>query len=274
MRPELSPVERFLDAFHEAVPAATPAAFAAMHTDGASGYERLLGHLAALPHGATVLDLACGDGEWLARAGRLRPDLRLVGVDLCEAELQRARSRLAPAADLRCERAQAMSLAAASVDALVCHMALMLMGDIDVVVAEIRRVLRPGGVFGAVLGLRLDATPAGIAWRDAMDAALAADVDRPQLRFGDPRMRAAAGLEGLFSEGFHGHHFEPFSATVEGSPETLWASLQLSYDPFLLTPAGRGRLRDAAFAAWQSLGAAPPLQLRWRLGHFSCRRDG
>jgi ubiquinone/menaquinone biosynthesis C-methylase UbiE len=221
-----------------------------------------------------VLDLACGDGELLVRAQHLRPDARLIGVDLCEAELQRARPRLNAHAELHCERAQALSLPDASVDALLCHMALMLMDDADAVAGEIRRVLRPGGVLAAVLGTGLDDTPAGLAWRQAMDAAMAADAERPRLRFGDRRTRSAEGLQALFASGFHGHRFEPFTATAESSPESLWDSLQLSYDPALLSPAGQRRLRDTALAAWRALPAGQPLQLRWRLAEFSCRRDG
>jgi ubiquinone/menaquinone biosynthesis C-methylase UbiE len=244
-----------------------------MRAEGSSGYERLLVHLPSLPPQASVLDLACGDGEWLVRAQHLRPDARLIGIDLCEAELQRARPRLSARVELRCERAQALSLLDASVDAVLCHMALMLMDDADAVANQVRRVLRPSGVFAAVLGTGLDDTPAGLAWRQAMDAAMAADAERPRLRFGDRRTRSAEGLQALFASGFHGHRFEPFTATTEGSPASLWDSLQLSYDPALLSAAGQLRLRDTALAAWHALPAGQPLQLRWRLAEFSCRRD-
>lgn len=270
----LSPGESFLNAFHERVLGSTPTAFGAMKTEGPSGYERLLAQLPALPPQATLLDLACGDGELLARAQRLRPDLRLIGIDLCQAELQRARPRLSAQAELHCERAQALSLPDASVDALLCHMALMLMDDADTVAGEIRRVLRPGGVLAAVLGTGLDDTPACLVWRQAMDAAMAADADQPRVRFGDRRTRTAEGMQALFAAGFHGHRFEPFTATCEGSPEGLWQALQLSYDPALLSAAGQLRLRDTALAGWRALPADRPLQLRWRLAEFSCRRDG
>lgn len=270
---ELSPGERFLNEFHERVLGSTPTAFGAMKTEGPSGYERLLAQLAILPPQATLLDLACGDGELLVRAGRLRPDLHLIGIDLYQAELQRARPRLAAQAELYCERAQALSLPDASVDALLCHLALMLMDDADAVAGEVRRVLRPGALFAAVLGTGLDDTPAGLVWRQAMDTAMAADADRPRLRFGDRRTRSAEGLHGLFAAGFRGHRFEPFTATSEGSPESLWQALQLSYDPALLSAAGQRQLHDAALAGWRALPSDRPLQLRWRLAEFSCRRD-
>src|SRR5437867_8987741 len=41
-----------------------------------------------LQHGATVLDLGCGTGRFLAYLARLRPDLHLVGLDFSEEMLR------------------------------------------------------------------------------------------------------------------------------------------------------------------------------------------
>ncbi len=38
--------------------------------------------IADLPMFASVIDPACGDGRWLLAAGRLRPDLQLIGLDI------------------------------------------------------------------------------------------------------------------------------------------------------------------------------------------------
>ncbi len=48
--------------------------------------------------------------------------------------------------------AQKIPLGDASADAVLCHMALMLMLPIEPVIGEIHRVLAPGGIFAAVSG--------------------------------------------------------------------------------------------------------------------------
>ena len=92
---------------------------------------------------ARVLDLACGSAPMSLR---LRGHDYL-GMDLSVAELARARARALPvtAAD-----AARLPLADASVDAVVMSMALMLV-PLRPALAEIRRVLRPGGVFVATV---------------------------------------------------------------------------------------------------------------------------
>lgn len=79
----------------------------------------------------------------------------MVGIDLSERELARARTRPELAdADLRLGRAQRLPFAEDSFDAVVSHMALMLVSEVDQVVAEAARVLRPGGRFAVVVGAR------------------------------------------------------------------------------------------------------------------------
>jgi len=56
-----------------------------------------------------------------------------------------------PRVRFSCELASAMSPATASFDAVLCHWALMLFVPLDPVVAEIARVLAPGGTFAAVV---------------------------------------------------------------------------------------------------------------------------
>nr|WP_307819098.1 class I SAM-dependent methyltransferase [Streptomyces sabulosicollis] len=111
--------------------------------DGRSSSELLCDRVAGSRH---VRDLGCGDGlllELLARAdGR-----RLAGLDLSPRSLALARRRPAlSAARLEEGRAQALPFADDSFDACVSHLALMLMGEIEQVAAEIARVLCPGGV--------------------------------------------------------------------------------------------------------------------------------
>ena len=102
----------------------------------------LVGTLGPLPPGARVLDLACGSGL-VARA--LPAAARVVGVDAWD-DMARLARRLAPSglawavADFH-----RLPLRAGSFDALACQQALQFADDLGGVLAECRRVLRPGG---------------------------------------------------------------------------------------------------------------------------------
>jgi demethylmenaquinone methyltransferase/2-methoxy-6-polyprenyl-1,4-benzoquinol methylase len=95
-----------------------------------------------LPRGARVLDLATGTGdlvEWLSAAGA-----RPIGADLAHAMLTRAAGRNPGRPFLQADGA-ALPLASASVDAVTCGFALRNFSDLDGVLRECARVLRPGG---------------------------------------------------------------------------------------------------------------------------------
>jgi SAM-dependent methyltransferase len=99
------------------------------------------GILADLKPGV-VLDAACGTGrhsEWLAARGH-----RVIGVDGSPEMLARARRKV-PGADFRAGPLERLPLPDASVDAVVCALALTHVRDLRPVFAEFARVLRPGG---------------------------------------------------------------------------------------------------------------------------------
>ena len=98
--------------------------------------------------GLDVLDLGCGGGymsEALARRGA-----NVVGVDPSGASLQAARLHAAQAGlaiDYRQGVGEAIPAADRSVDRLVCVDVLEHVQDVQKVLAEVRRLLRPGGIF-------------------------------------------------------------------------------------------------------------------------------
>lgn len=106
---------------------------------GSSPYDRLMSQLPARP--MRILDLACGSGPLSALA---RPGSQYIGVDRSETELRTAQSRH-PGLPLVLADALFLPLADESVDAVVCSMALMLLQPLPSAVAEIARILRPGG---------------------------------------------------------------------------------------------------------------------------------
>ena len=99
---------------------------------------------ARVPEGADLLDLGCGNGAML---GALAPLLgRGVGVDASDPMLARARhrNRFEPNLEFHRLAHPELPLPDASVDVVACVLAWRYL-DWDPMVAEIQRVLRPGG---------------------------------------------------------------------------------------------------------------------------------
>lgn len=95
--------------------------------------------------GAIVLDLATGTGD-LARlaAGR---GARVIGIDLAAGMLRVGRRRDPQLAMVQADGA-ALPLPDASMDAVTCGFAVRNFADLDAVLRECARVLRPGGGLG------------------------------------------------------------------------------------------------------------------------------
>lgn len=95
-----------------------------------------------------VLDIGCGTGEILARLAAKYPEATFVGVDLEDPHLARAAERNAEFADrVRFEHGDAMSLhfEDASFDYAICRHVVQAVPDAARVIAEMKRVVRPGG---------------------------------------------------------------------------------------------------------------------------------
>lgn len=100
------------------------------------------------PNGATALDVGCGGGlmaEEVARMG-----FALTGVDPSSASIETARSHAA-AADLQIEyrvgKGEALPVGDAEFDFAYCCDVLEHVDSVAQVLSEIRRALRPGGLF-------------------------------------------------------------------------------------------------------------------------------
>lgn len=192
--------ESFLQDFHNARPGLTAQVFAGLpvhdgQTTWPSTYAALAGALPTDGSVRSLFDLACGDGYLLALlARRLGPGVALSGLDMSERELTAARTRLGEQALLLQGRAQDLPLAHASQDVVSCHMALMLMTDLDQVLSELRRVLRPGGQLLVLIGASQRVQGPAIAlWRELLQQQPRRQ-DRTDVRFGDPRLADLASL--------------------------------------------------------------------------------
>ncbi|HVC96360.1 MAG TPA: class I SAM-dependent methyltransferase [Pirellulales bacterium] len=110
--------------------------------------------LAAVDCRRPLLDLGCGTGEFAAFALERGADGRVVdaGIDLSECRLRRARERAAHALLARADAA-ALPFANGSFSSVLAVSVCEHLGDPAAVLAEVRRVLRPGGKFIATIVL-------------------------------------------------------------------------------------------------------------------------
>ena len=103
------------------------------------------------PSGGSVVDLCCGTGDLVFHMLRTDPALRVTGVDFCPPMLQEARKRASRhgVAAAQFVEADVMSLpfASASFDGATMGFSSRNVVDIDAMLNEIRRVLRPGARF-------------------------------------------------------------------------------------------------------------------------------
>lgn len=125
----------YLAAFHATNPGITEDVLGRCSSDGRSPYAWLT---ETIDQSASILDLACGSGP-------AKPDgaQRWIGLDLSTAELDRARRNGNTA--LVVGNATSLPIPDASIDAVTCSMALMLVQPLDHALTEVRRVLAPGG---------------------------------------------------------------------------------------------------------------------------------
>lgn len=103
----------------------------------------MLERLGALPYDATAIDIGCASGYLLQDLHRRAPHVTLIGLDLLESGLLKARATI-PQARLIQADACSLPLPAASVDAVLSANLLEHVPDDVRALAEIRRVLVPG----------------------------------------------------------------------------------------------------------------------------------
>ncbi len=248
--------EELLRAYHAQHPGATARAFAdGRGEDGRSSYQ-MLADLAG--PGEAILDLGCGDGHLLELLVR-RGCRQLVGIDMSPEELASAAARPALAGVHLVEaRAQALPLAAASIDRVLSHLAFMLMSEVEVVVAELARVLRPGGRFAAVVGGGpVPGDDDAFALFLRLFQAVYDGLPAKPPRLGDGRTRDAAGFAALFHPaGGFDEAIEERVVTMrlDAGAERVWDILSAMYE-MLVVPADRAAELRRRFLAEAAPGA-------------------
>lgn len=135
----------------------TPEAFSAFELAGwdenIAGYDQAFGPVASqtvapmldaahLGPSASVLDVCCGQG--VLAAGASARGARVVGVDFAPAAVALARTKV-PGVEFRQGNAQDLAFPDATFDVVLCGYGLMHVPSPGGALAEMRRVLRPGG---------------------------------------------------------------------------------------------------------------------------------
>jgi SAM-dependent methyltransferase len=191
----------------KAVSAATYAAAADHFDDPALSFwdtygRRTVDRIGLRP-GAVVLDACCGTGaSALPAAHRVGPGGRVLGVDLAEPALARARSKASSQGltntEFRTADIERTGLDAESFDAVVCVFGVFFVPDMAAAVAEMWRLIRPGGVLAVTVWGPQWLEPATTAFWTAVGA------ERPDLVRGFhpwTRVTDPDALSRLFADG-------------------------------------------------------------------------
>ena len=230
----------YLQGWHDRHPGATSTMLDSLTDEvGRNSYEVL----AEVIHDGDepVLDLACGDGYLLEL---LHPNRVCVGMDWNIAELDAACRRIGHGAPLARANAAGLPVATAAFGAVACHYALMLLQPLESVLAEVARVLRPGGLLATVLPAPPpENTPNPIsvfraAWQEVSGTY---PVNIPPIQ--DGRALQLESLKWLLANaGLSSVLVQSFSASKPMTVDEAVGFLLLTYLPDLLPPAGYAHL--------------------------------
>jgi SAM-dependent methyltransferase len=180
--------------------------------------------VAALQAGETVLDLGSGGGiDVLLSAGRVGPTGYVYGLDMTDEMLELARRNAAAAGatnvEFRKGRMEAIPLPNASVDVVISNCVVNLSTDKAVVLAEIARVLRPGGRLGISDVVADDGlTPAERAERGDFAGCVAGALSFSEYRAG----LEAVGLESIEVRSTHAVGDGMHGALVQATKPLDW----------------------------------------------------
>jgi SAM-dependent methyltransferase len=129
-------------------------ALAALPADSTASFAGVANphRLAALPPGATVIDIGCGAGmDLLLAAQAVGPSGRAIGIDMTDAMAGRARAGARALGldhvEVRLGDASAVPVESGSVDFVMSNGVLNLTPDKQEAFDEVFRVLKPGGQF-------------------------------------------------------------------------------------------------------------------------------
>ena len=192
---------------------------------------------------ARLVDLGCGTGEFAGRVAAAWPQVQVTGLDLFDGHLARARAAHSAAAcpnlDFVQGDARATGLPADHADVVTLRHLLHALPDVDRVLVEARRILRPGGLLYILAedyaGLLFDA-PSEAAQRLFLDAtpALAAH--------GTNLLHGRAAHREMRQAGFDRVTVTPLVVDTSNTPRAVFAEMlefwRDGYAAFIATSGG------------------------------------
>ena len=203
-------------------------------SDGKTSYH-LLADYVNQDSDQTLLDLACGSGVLTEMClERLNSRGSIIAVDMCPDELGLARQRIhSDKVSFRCSLAEDLHVKSCSVDLALCHWALTLMKPVDLVLKEIARVLKPNGVFSAIVDPFDHNVPIYDAFSEIVDESVNREVPLfLQVGLGDARVKSIEALQVLCEEILGPHAvFENsnYIVSIHGEPEHLVNEIMAFY---------------------------------------------
>jgi SAM-dependent methyltransferase len=181
---------------------------------------------AFLAPGQKVLDVACGTGV-LSREARkkTRPKGSVVGLDCNDGMLAVARHNSSDI-EWRKGRAEGIPFPDRSFDAVISQFGLMFFEDRGAALAEMWRVLRPGGRLAVAVWASLDQTPGYLAMTELIQrlfGAKVADALRAPYCLGDPKV-----LHDLFqNSGISGARIDTIEGTANFPSFAEWVRMDV-----------------------------------------------
>ena len=148
--------------------------------DGLDGAPEWPSLRALLPdmRGLQVVDLGCGFG-WFCRFARERGAERVLGLDISENMLARAHAMTAdPAISYRRADLESLDLPEDLFDLAFSSLALHYVADLEGLLANLRRALRPGGTFVLSMEHPIFTAPTKPGWIDGPDGNRVWPLDR------------------------------------------------------------------------------------------------
>src|SRR5258708_836697 len=239
--------------------------------------QRLV-ELAGVGPGDCVLDVASGRGAVLLPAAeRVGPTGRVVGIDLAEGMVERTRAAIAEQrlewAAVQLMDAERLQFADQSFSHVMCSFAVFFFPDLPNVLAEMLRVLRPGGVIG--FAFERGADPRW-AWYEELLQSHGALDDLPAMPGNGAIRREGALLAALASAGFQRAQEQVADVDLAyPDVETWWASLWThgTRGPLeRLAPDRLARLKAACFEQAHALSGPHGLPELHRFVFVTARR--